>query len=161
MKSSKLLQLASENLEYREGHLFWRKAIGRRVKSGDRAGTLNPNGYRTIGMNGKLYLEHRLIFLMFNPTWDIFDYSFEIDHINNVKDDNRINNLRLVTSQENQFNKTKEKGYTWIKERQKFRARIKLNGKNKHLGYFDNEDEAKNAYLNAKKELHIIKDRSL
>ena len=160
MKSSELLQLASENLEYRDGHLYWLKSRGNRL-AGDQAGCLETNGYRTIKVNRKLYKEHRLIFLMFNPTWDIFDYSLEIDHINCERNDNRIENLRLVTRQENAFNETKSKGYNWHKRRQKFRARIKINGEDKHLGYFDNEEDARSAYLKAKKELHIIKDRSL
>ena len=157
MESSELLILARENLEYRDGKLFWRKARGG-IKPGDRAGCLDSNGYGRIMLNGKRYREHRIIFLMFNPNWNIFDRSFEIDHINHKRNDNRIENLRLVTRQENQFNRRKEKskGYTWHKRDQKFYASIQINGKSKHLGCFDNEKDARSAYLKAKEKYHVI-----
>lgn len=76
-----------------------------------------------------------------------------IDHINRVKDDNRILNLRSVTQKENRFN-TPSKGYYKTKDR--YMATIRLNGKNKHLGCYDNEADAHQAYLDAKKIYHII-----
>ena len=82
----------------------------------------------------------------------IVDY---IDHINGIKNDNRLCNLRSVTNQENTFN-NKAKGYCWDKSRNKFSAQIKLNGKKIHLGRFDNEEDASNAYKEAKKIYHII-----
>ena len=160
MKSSELADLASQIFKYCDGHLFWREARGGR-RAGDQAGTLHPDGYRRIKLNGKCYYEHRLIFLMFNPTCDILDRSFEIDHINGTRNDNHIENLRLVTHQENHFNQTTAKGYTFNKRNQKFRATITINGKRKHLGYFDNEEDARSAYLRGKKELHIIKERAV
>lgn len=77
-----------------------------------------------------------------------------IDHINGIRNDNSITNLRSVTNQENQFN-TKSKGYYWCKENKKYRAKIKFN-KQIHLGYFDTEEEARQAYLDAKLIYHII-----
>ena len=159
METSKLHILARENFEYRDGKLFWRKATGRRVKIGDQAGCLRSDGYRTIMLNKKQYFEHRLIFLMFNPKWDIFDYSLQIDHINGKKNDNRIENLRLVTNQENHFNLTKAKGFYWQKQNQKFHAGIRINGKQKYLGCFDTEEMARSAYLIAKKKYHVISEK--
>jgi hypothetical protein len=78
-----------------------------------------------------------------------------LDHINQIKTDNRISNLRIVTNQENQFN-TKAKGYCWHKHVKKWMSRIQLNGKLINLGYFTTEEEAREAYLNAKNKLHII-----
>tara|TARA_R110000787_G_scaffold88827_1_gene188352 strand:+ start:925 stop:1401 length:477 start_codon:yes stop_codon:yes gene_type:complete len=101
---------------------------------------------------------HRLIYWLHNPEWDILDSSIvnnSIDHIDGNRLNNNIENLRVVTNQENQFNRTGAKGYYWNKG--KWKADIRLNGKNKHLGLFDNEDDARNAYLEAKKIYHIIK----
>ena len=80
----------------------------------------------------------------------------QIDHINGVRNDNRICNLRNVTHQQNHFNRTTAKGYTWNKPRNKWQSKIKLNDKQIHLGYFTTEQEARQAYLEAKEKYHII-----
>jgi hypothetical protein len=77
-----------------------------------------------------------------------------LDHINRIKDDNRIDNLRSVTLQQNQFNRN-AKGCSWHKRDEKWTSRIGVNGKLVHLGTFDTEDEASQAYLDAKKIYHI------
>ena len=66
-----------------------------------------------------------------------------------------MNNLRIVSQQENSFN-TNAKGYSFDKSRNKYQAIIGINGKNIHLGRFDTEEEARNAYLEAKEKYHII-----
>jgi len=78
-----------------------------------------------------------------------------IDHINRVKDDNRICNLRSVSKQQNQFNR-EGKGYTYNKDIKKYQAYITLNNKLKHLGCYEKETQARQAYLDAKKIYHII-----
>jgi hypothetical protein len=79
-----------------------------------------------------------------------------LDHINGVRTDNHISNLRSVTYQENQHNRTTAKGYTWNKTANKWKAQIGLNGKTIHLGYFNTEEDAKQVYLEAKEKYHII-----
>lgn len=79
-----------------------------------------------------------------------------IDHINGIKDDNKITNLRDVTHQQNQQNQKNPKGYYLNKKLNKFQSYIALNKKHIHLGYFDTEKEARKAYLDAKKIYHII-----
>ncbi len=77
-----------------------------------------------------------------------------IDHINQNKLDNRICNLREVTFSENAWNQKKNsKGYSKIKDNL-YQARIKINGRLKSLGYFNNEKEAYEAYILAKKLYH-------
>jgi len=78
-----------------------------------------------------------------------------VDHIDGDKLNNSIENLRLVSHQQNQFN-TKAKGYTWYKKVKKWMAQICLDGKIIYLGLFDNEDESRAKYLEAKKKYHII-----
>jgi hypothetical protein len=78
-----------------------------------------------------------------------------IDHINRVRDDNRICNLRNGTQQKNMFNMDC-KGYTYDKRLKKYRAHIVLNNKTKYLGYYQTEAEARQSYLDGKKIYHII-----
>ncbi len=78
----------------------------------------------------------------------------EIDHINSVRDDNRIINLRAVTKQQNQFNRISAKGYTWCKRDNKWKSQIQLNKKVIFLGRYNSEQEARNAYLAAKEIYH-------
>ena len=112
-------------------------------------------------INKKLYrlYIHRLVYWLYNPDWDIMDSSTNnsIDHIDGNPLNNNIENLRLVTHQENQWNQTRAKGYSWKKKDKKWEAYITINTKNKYLGLFDNEEDAHNAYLEAKKKYHIIK----
>ena len=120
------------------------------------------NGYLKCGIKvdgvSKILLKHRLVKLAYNPSWDIFDSSPNncIDHINHDKTDNTDANLRVVTQQQNQFNLSDAKGYSWDYARNKWKAQIKLNRKVIFLGRFEKEEDARAAYLEAKERLHII-----
>ena len=80
----------------------------------------------------------------------------QIDHINRIKNDNRICNLRAVTHQQNNFNRGNVKGYSWQNDVNKYRADIRLNNKTIYLGLYKTEQEARNAYLQAKEKYHVI-----
>ena len=114
--------------------------------------------YLEMKIGSKNYRLHRIIYKFYNPNWDIDDGSTNnsIDHINGHTDDNRIANLRNVTHQQNQWNQAKAKGYHWDKRRKKWFTQIQLNGNHIFLGYFDLEEDARNAYLEAKEVYHII-----
>ena len=120
------------------------------------------DGYLRIKINvnnkQKYISVHRLVYKFHNPDWDIFDSSRDncIDHINGIRDDNRIENLRLVTNHQNQHNRTKAKGYSIITRTGKYGAKIGLNNKTIHIGTYKTEDEAHQAYLEAKKKYHVI-----
>ena len=103
---------------------------------------------------------HRVLYYAHNNQWNLLDSSMEnvIDHIDGDKTNNCISNLRVVTQQENQFNR-KCKGYTFDKASGKYKAIIKLNQKSIHIGLFDTKEEAHQAYLEKKKELHVIIQR--
>jgi len=79
-----------------------------------------------------------------------------IDHINQLKTDNRIINLRSVNKSENGMNVNSVKGYSFCKRSNKYEAYIMVNNKKTHLGYFSTELEARNKYLESKKTYHII-----
>ena len=103
--------------------------------------------------------KHRLVFFAYNNDFDIFRKSTTenmIDHIDGDKLNNRIENLRIVTNQQNQFNQKKAKGYCWNKQHKKWMSRIKLNGKNKFLGLFETEEDAREAYLKSKEIYHLF-----
>lgn len=117
--------------------------------------TKNNKGYMKIdiwnnGKNHQLYSHQFVWFYKYNEVVDC------IDHINGNKSDNRISNLRSVKEQENHYNVKDVKGYSFNASRNKYYARIKVNKKYIHLGSFDIEDEARKAYLDAKKTYHKI-----
>lgn len=79
-----------------------------------------------------------------------------IDHIDGDRANNKIENLRDVTVQENNFNFSLAKGYYWQKKDKKFIAQIQVNKQWIYLGRHNTEEEARNAYLEGKKKYHII-----
>jgi hypothetical protein len=142
-----------ENLFYSNGKLYWKKPGMGRIK-GQQAGTRNPDGYRKISVYGERLKEHQLVFLYFNGY-----IPKEIDHINGVRDDNRIENLRSVTRSQNIMNssgrsdsKLGVKG-VGLKDGL-YRARITLDGKQIHLGKFKTLELAVQARTEAAKMLH-------
>jgi hypothetical protein len=123
--------------------------------------TKNLNsGYNLIGVgqtdnnNLRLYLRHRLLAYAF-LNLDIENTKIVIDHIDGNKLNNNINNLRIVNHQQNCFNRTNAKGY-YIMPKNKFKAIIGLNFRTIYLGIYNTEEEARQAYLQAKIIYHPI-----
>lgn len=149
MEINLLQELANRYIYTPEGRLI-NKATGR---FGD---TYQNNwGYRRVtwdrGSKGRMreYV-HRLVWFMHNGP---IPEGLMEDHINLDKTDNRIENLRLVDTSGNAQN-ARWSGHFWSTREGKWRACIKLNGKQKHLGYFDCEQAVRDAYLNAKSQMH-------
>ena len=145
------------NYDRETGIFTWKVNGSKGVKAGRVAG-FNVRGYRQVSIRNKNYYLHRLAWLYvfgISPTRDI-------DHINRVKNDNRILNLREVDESTNSENQTKPHstnksgaiGVTIRKTDGKYRAIIRVKGKNMHLGYFVNVEDAETAYLKAKKLYH-------
>ena len=115
-------------------------------------GNINNVGYVRIRLNGKSCKKHRIVGYAFLGL-DINNSKQQIDHIDRNKLNNNMNNLRIVSHQENQFNKVSN-GYTI--RGNKYQVRIKLNHQETHIGTFDTKEEAHQAYLQAKEKYHII-----
>lgn len=129
------------------------------VRIGDVAGCLKRNGYRYIGVDGRDYLAHRLAWLYMTGLWP----ADQIDHINGVKDDNRLVNLREATHLQNHQNRALDVkntsgflGVSWHRVTEKWRAYISVGGQQKHLGLFTRPEDAYAAHLTAKAELHTF-----
>lgn len=148
-------ELLKEYFYYKDGMLYNKITRGA-SKIDKKSGCLNKSdGYVYIRFKYIMYPEHRLIYNLLNGSV----MGYHIDHINGIRNDNRIENLRLVTHRENMMNVTTAKGYCWSKEKKMWRAEIHLDGKGKHLGYFKQEEDARSAYLLAKKAIHTIKEK--
>lgn len=125
-------------------------------KSGGVIGTKESQGYLCAMLNGKTYKLHRL-------AW-VFVYGsipdLQVDHINGVRTDNRISNLRLATNGENQQNRSKPKGknkyigVTYAARINRYVAEIMINGQRIRVGTFISAEEAYAAYLAKKQEVH-------
>ena len=81
-----------------------------------------------------------------------------VDHINNVRNDNRVENLQVITNRENSYKKqgkyaSKYKGVSWSESSKKWRAKITINDKSIHIGVFKCELAASVAYQNKLKTL--------
>lgn len=137
------------------GIFTWIKCANKNIRVGDVAGTDDKKGYRLIYVKGVLYKAHRLAWLYM---YGVFPNNV-IDHINQNKGDNRIENLRDCTHSENlqnskidKRNKHGHKGINFFYG--KWRATIAINKKSKHLGLFEKIEDAINARKKAENDLH-------
>lgn len=129
---------------------------GRRI-TGEEAGAEMSIGYRIIGLDGQKYLAHRLAWYYVYNEWP----PHQVDHINGVRDDNRIVNLRLATNAQNgkntglrSTNTSGYKGVSFSKRRGLWIAKIVENYKSHVLGYFRTAEQAAEAYALAANRLH-------
>ena len=138
-----------------KGELIWKSPpLRNSYLIGKNAGNLNEHGYVQIRLNRKNFLVHRII-------WAI-EKGFEsamIDHINGNRSDNRIENLKHSNPRLNSNNLKRHRegklvGATWVKSYNKWWSRIRIKGKEIHLGYFETEKQANEMYMAA---LQVIK----
>lgn len=118
---------------------------------------MESRGYRQIYVKGKRYMAHRLAWMIINGAFP----ENQIDHINRVRDDNRISNLREATPTQNSYNTKIRKdntsgirGVGWYPKYNKWRAYINDKGKNVTIGYFSDKTSAERAVMSKRKILH-------
>lgn len=142
------------------GVMTWKVSFANNsVKAGSLAGCVNKqDGRLYIKFQNKQYLAHRLAWLLTHNKWP----EQMIDHIDGNPLNNCLANLRDVSNEINQQNRRKAQsnnqtgllGVNWHEAAGKFVARIRISGKNKHLGYFLTAEAAHEAYLAVKRKLH-------
>jgi HNH endonuclease len=124
------------------GVFTWLVAAAKSIKVCSIAGNLKSSGYNHIQIKGKGYLAHRLAWLYVKGCWP----EAEIDHLNRIRNDNRIDNLRDVTHMQNRCNTSNNvsgvPGVAWHKLGKKWQVQIRVAGKSKSLGYFTNIEDA-------------------
>jgi len=145
-----------------ETGVFTNKVNRGRVRAGDVAGATQAVGYVIIGVDGTRYYAHRLAWLYTHGCWP----AELIDHKDGDKSNNRIGNLREANDGQNNENRCEAKvnnmsGLMGVSRHVDglFFSRISVNKKKRHLGYFKTAEEAHQAYLKAKSELHKFSNR--
>lgn len=118
-------------LEYKDGVLYWKK-------SGRSSSYKDAKEYMRIGIGGKRYLQHRIIYLLFHGYLPSV-----VDHIDGDTTNNKIENLRAATNTENlqnmklcPSNTSGGKNVSWDKKAKKWLVMLRVNGANKYLGLF-------------------------
>jgi len=146
---------ANELFDYKDGLLFW-KSKRNGIKPNKQAGWLSENGYWYIKVNKQIFRRHRIVFAMHHGFMPEF-----IDHINGIKNDDKIENLREATKTQNQYNTKLRKnntsgvkGITWHKRIEKWAIQITVNKKKHHIGYFDDIELAELVIQEARNKYH-------
>lgn len=144
----------------KSGELRWEKhpSIRHQRFNGKIAGSVNKQGYVVVSLYNYPFRAHRVIWAMINNGISDNEY---IDHINGVKSDNRISNLRLATEAENHQNQklckrntSGVKGVIWEASRGMWRCQIMKNRKSYLIGRFKDIESAKKAMEKARASLH-------
>ena len=153
-KLSQVFEICNES----PSGLIWKKPLNAKQKPGSVGGHQRKNNYWYVSFERSQLLVHRVIYFMHHKI-DITN--FKIDHIDQNPANNKIENLRIATHQQQQCNKkgkknssSKYKGVNWAKQQNKWRASICVNNKRMHIGYFENEIDAAKAYNAASQKHH-------
>jgi len=128
-----------------------------KFKPGQPAGSVDHYGYVVISLANVARKAHRLAWLYVYGEWP----TGPLDHINGVKSDNRISNLRLACMTGNSTNRGRfknntsgYKGVSFNKQNNKWSAHVQAGGKKQHLGYFKTPEEAYSAYCATAASIH-------
>ena len=149
-------EMLNELFEYRNGKIYY-KVSRSRNKAGSKAGTYRPhdNAYQVI-INGKHYLTHRIVFMMHHGYLPQF-----VDHIDRNRSNNKIENLREASLEQNAQNaKVRKdatsgvKGVSWSKVDKVWRVRVQANGKRKDFGGFKDLELAELVAMEARHKYH-------
>ena len=148
------------NYDKETGVFTWKVSPRNRTLPGDIAGRKNTNGYLIVTVDQQTVRLHRVAWALTHGRWPEAD----IDHINGVRDDNRLDNLREATRGQNCQNTGRRtdnssgvKGVHLRKDTGKYSASIMVDGKTSYLGSFDTLEEAKMAREQEEVKLHAYR----
>lgn len=139
------------------GVFTWKKDR-KSAKIGDHPRSADKDGYLRVGLLGKTHKLHRLAFLYVTGQWP----TGQVDHIDGDRANNKWSNLRDVDASTNQQNKNRAfkgakvglLGVSQPKGRDRYSARISVDGERMFLGWFATAEEAHQAYMSAKRIVH-------
>ena len=144
------------------GLLYYRISLAPSAMIGEIAGNIRPDGYVSLSLDRLRLLAHRVIWLMYHGE---FPHNY-IDHIDRNPSNNRLENLRISSPLHNQRNRnissnntSGTSGVHLEKRSGKYRARIKILGKDKHLGLFKLKEDAVSARKEAEREYGFVGDQ--
>jgi hypothetical protein len=138
------------------GLFTWRERLSNRIAVGQVAGSRHRYGHIQIRVDGQIYKAQRLAWLYMTGEWP--DHC--VRHDNHDEADNRWSNLRHVTRSGLLVNGIRDRamnlprGVCKPHDKRRFKAEIKIDGRSKHLGYFDTAGDAHQAYLTAARALY-------
>lgn len=139
------------------GVFRWKVSPRNRTLPGDIAGYINDGGYVLCIVDQQRVRLHRAAWAITNGEWP----AGQIDHINGIRNDNRMCNLRIASASQNMQNtslrsdnSTGVKGVHFRADTGKYQSRINVDGKTLYLGCFDAIEDAKNARIEAEVKLH-------
>jgi hypothetical protein len=142
-------ELLKQLFDYKDGNLFWKK-------NKKQITNIEPIGYVRVCLNKKQYKAHRVIFLMHHGYLPEY-----IDHIDGNKLNNKIENLRPATRQQNgqnsvmrKNNKSGAKGVCWSKPTNKWRVQINVNKEKKYFGVYKDLELAELVAIEARNKYH-------
>ncbi len=156
LKTSITAQRLREVLHYEEstGEFHWKVSRQGTNGVGSIAGSINSDGYRVICVDGVVYKAQRLAWLYAHGRWPVGD----VDHINGLRGDNALINLREATRTQNIANQRRRRPFPYPRGvtamRRKFAAHIRRGGRLCHIGMFKTADEAHAAYQQAHKDFY-------
>jgi hypothetical protein len=155
-KNNIIPKLVKELFDYRDNDLYWKVRPAGGVDINKPAGFVRKlDGYRHITISDSKYFAHRLIWVWYYGVWP----QSAVDHIDNNKSNNSVDNLRLATHSQNQCNAFKPKNNTSgvkgvSKAGNKWKAEIMIDKKSLYLGTFNYIEEAAAALTEVRKKYH-------
>ena len=150
-------QLVQSLFDYKDGALYWKVSKTNSIRVGNQAGTsVNDAGYNIVGICGKTYRLHRVIFL--------YHYGYlpkNVDHIDGNRSNNNIDNLRSADDFQNSRNSKLSKRNTsgvknvcWARHVNKWQVQVRRGSSKKYLGLYEDLELAELVAIEARNLYH-------